>query len=158
MESVASYMPCQLGTVALSGAKTRYRFLEHTADVGIEAWGPSFSDVLQEMAYGLTSLIFGQSSTVETTKVAIQIEAADRVELLVGWLNEIVFWIESNDVIPARFYIDKANECSLSAEISGEPFSAKQHSVEHQVKSVTYHQACVKETADGWFAQVFVDL
>lgn len=54
--------------------------------------------------------------------------------------------------------IEGLGDDHLRATYSCEPFDPRRHSVERQVKSVTYHQACLEETAGGWYARVYVDL
>lgn len=135
-----------------------YKLIEHTADMGIEAWADSAVAVLQEMAQGLKSLMFGDSpaSAIRHTKLVLQAE--EPVELLVCWLNEIVYWSEKDNLVPAAFRIELLNHAALRATVSGEPFDPLRHSVERQVKSVTYHQACLEERPEGWHARVYVDL
>jgi SHS2 domain-containing protein len=135
-----------------------FRLIEHTADMGIEARAGSCRELLEAMARGLTALIFGDSPVGATVSSKIEVHAEDRVELLVAWLNEVVYWCETNNLVPATFRIEAAADDELLATISGEPFDAERHSLEHQVKSVTYHQACLEETADGWYGRVYVDL
>lgn len=135
-----------------------FRLLEHTADMGIEARSGSREGVLEEMARGLTTLIFGDSPAVAKVNAKILVRAADPVELLVSWLNEVVYWSERDDLVPATFQIEFIGDCDLQGFIAGEPFDPERHTVERQVKAVTYHQACLEETADGWYARVYVDL
>jgi SHS2 domain-containing protein len=135
-----------------------YRFLEHVADMGIEARAGSRAEVFQGMARGLVVLIFGDSPAVATASAKIAVRAEDPVELLVGWLNEVAYWCEKNDMVPSAFTIDALSDNELQAAIFGEPFTPERHAVERQVKSVTYHQACLEETPEGWYARVYVDL
>ncbi len=135
-----------------------FQLLEHTADMGIEARAGSCRELMEAMARGLVALIFGESTVRATVSAEIEVRAEDRVELLVAWLNEIVYWCENNNLVPATFRIEAAGDDELLATISGEPFDPERHSLEHQVKSVTYHQACLEETADGWYGRVYVDL
>ncbi|MDT8443293.1 MAG: archease [Desulfuromonadales bacterium] len=135
-----------------------FRLLEHTADMGIEARAASCRELLEAMAKGLVALIFGDSPVRAMINTKLEVHAEDRVELLVAWLNEIVYWSESNNIVPATFQIEAAGDDELLATVSGEPFDPERHSLEHQVKSVTYHQVCLEETADGWYGRVYVDL
>ena len=135
-----------------------YKLIEHTADMGIEAWADSAVAVLQEMAQGLKSLMFGDSPACVKMHTKIVLHAEEPVELLVCWLNEIVYWSEQDNLVPAAFCIELVNHAALRATVSGEPFDPLRHSVERQVKSVTYHQACLQKRPEGWHARVYVDL
>ena len=39
-----------------------------------------------------------------------------------------------------------------------EPFDPDRHSLCHEVKAITYHELKVVPTADGWLAEVIVDI
>ena len=135
-----------------------YKLIEHTADMGIEAWADSDVIVLVEMAQGLKALMFGESPASAKLDTQIELHAEDPAELLVCWLNEIAYWSEKNNLVPAAFRIDLLNHAALRATVWGEPFDPSRHSLERQVKSVTYHQACLEELAEAWHARVYVDL
>ena len=135
-----------------------YRLLEHTADMGIEARAASRQEVMEEMARGLTMLVFGDSKAAAKIQTEISAHAGNPVELLVSWLNEVVYWIEKDNLVPAAFRIEALGDGELMATVAGETFDPERHVVERQVKSVTYHQACLEKTDDGWYARVYVDL
>jgi SHS2 domain-containing protein len=135
-----------------------FRLLEHTADMGVEAWAGSCEGALEEIARGLATMSYGDSPAAAVVKAAIVVQAEDLVELLVNWLNEVVYWSEKENLVPADFRIESLSNGELLATVAGEPFDPVRHTVERQVKSVTYHQACLEETAEGWHARVYVDL
>lgn len=150
-------MSRELGTLALTGTG-RYRLIEHTADMGIEAWGASREEVLLAMAGGLRDMMYGDSPADEEVDAVISVTAADPVELLVGWLNEIAYRCEAADLVPAACRIESLSEGSVRGVLTAAAFDAARHVVERQVKSVTYHNACFERDADGWHARVYVDL
>lgn len=135
-----------------------FQLLEHTADMGIEARAESREKVLLEMARGLAGLMFGDGRSGAESVVEVAVQAEDSVELLVAWLNEIVYWSDSGNFVPVAFRIVQLTDTTLQAVINGELFSPECHSLERQVKSVTYHQACLEENPEGWYARVYVDL
>jgi len=139
-------------------ASSMYRLIEHTADMGIEARADSLPGVLRDMAKGLKALMFGDSRVFARLDTEVTVQAEDLTELLVCWLNEVVYWSERDNLVPAEFRIDLLSDKALRATVSGEPFDPVRHMVERQVKSVTYHRACLEEVAEGWYARVYVDL
>ena len=135
-----------------------FRLLEHTADMGVEARAGSREQVLEEMARGLAAMIYGDSPARAAVVTKIVVRGEDSVELLVRWLNEVVYWCEKDGMVPAAFLVESSSDLELRAVVSGEVFDSQRHVVERSVKSVTYHQACLDKTADGWYARVYVDL
>ena len=135
-----------------------FNFIEHTADMGLEAQADSLAAVFEEMARGLVGMIYGNSPVREMLEEEVVVRADDPVELMVAWLNEIVYRIEMDDLVVREVVINTVDDNGLHATLTGERFDAGRHSVERQVKSVTYHQACLEERPDGWYARVYVDL
>jgi SHS2 domain-containing protein len=126
--------------------------------MGIEARAESCPKVLEEMARGLTMILFGDSPVSASVVTEIHLREEDSVELMVAWLNEILYWCEQNNLVPVETRIDALEEGELWATLSGEPFDQKRHHVERQVKAITYYQACLEETSGAWHAKVYVDL
>ena len=126
--------------------------------MGIEARAASREAVVEEMARGLITLMFGNIRAEARTKAKLIVRGNDPVELLVSCLNEVVYWSEKDNLVPSALDVELIGIGELRATISGEPFDQARHSIERQVKSVTYHQACLDETPGGWYARVYVDL
>jgi len=135
-----------------------FRLLAHTADMGIEARAASREKVVEAMARGMTALMFGRSPAVARITTSFTVRAEDPVELLVSCLNELVYWSENGNLVPAALHVATISAGELQGTIAGEVFDPRRHGVERQVKSVTYHQACFEETPTGWYARVYVDL
>jgi tRNA nucleotidyltransferase (CCA-adding enzyme) len=52
----------------------------------------------------------------------------------------------------------KVTEAGLSGTAWGEPLDRTRHQLEHEVKAITYHGLRVEPKADGWLAEVIVDI
>ena len=55
-----------------------HQILEHPADLGIEAWGASFSEALSEAVAGLGGILVDPSGIVPRQKRDMKIAADDR--------------------------------------------------------------------------------
>lgn len=135
-----------------------FRLLEHTADMGIEAHAHTQPGVFIAMAQGLAALMFGGAPVRGEVRVPVQLLAGDSVELLVAWLNEVLYQCEAKRLVPADFQVLELDEVALKAILYAEPFDPARHVVERQAKAVTYHQAQLRQTSEGWAARVYVDL
>lgn len=135
-----------------------YRLLEHTADIGIEAEGESFAQLLEQAALGLRSVITDATDIQPNQEVLVELGGADREELLVAWLGELVYLFEVHHLLPAAFVIEEAGPTRLRARIRGEPLDPRRHPVEREVKAVTYHRIRVEQADGNWRARVYLDL
>ena len=146
-----------MGTLALTDHR-RFRLLEHTADIGLEATAINCADLFVAAAEGFRALVFGNSPAADTIRLEVRLEARDHAELLVAWLNEILCLSEMTRLVPATFEIIELTDHQLAAVITGEPFDPARHTVERVAKAVTYHQLVVEERQGGWYARVYIDL
>lgn len=135
-----------------------FRLLEHTADIGIDAWGPTLDSLFEQAALGLRHLLVGTSPVAHSQKHPVQLDAGDAGELMVAWLNEIIFLFETHNLVPGTFQIEWISREELRAVIHMETYTATQHTVEHQVKAATYHQLSLGQEREGWRARIYLDL
>lgn len=135
-----------------------FRLLEHTADMGIEAWADRLEELFAVAAAGLRFLMFGDCRAAAELTVNVSLRAADELELLVAWLNEIIYQVEVKHLVPADFQIVRVANGRLQARISGARFDPRRHMVERQAKAATYHQLLLEQRPAGWHARVYVDL
>lgn len=136
-----------------------FHLLEHTADMGIEAWAPSLSETYIQAAEGLSMMIFGNRRDRRAeVHCHIKLEAENAAELMVAWLSEIVYSCDVTDLVPTSFEIEELDNQHLRGTIHGETYDETRHGMERQVKAVTYHQLELRQRDNGWYTRVFVDL
>jgi len=135
-----------------------FRILEHTADIGFEAFGPTRKEVFANAACALMNLMVDLESIAPRYKLPLRVEASDMPSLLVNWLSEIVYLFDAEGWLFRDFELNEFTEHSLAAIGRGEKFDRRRHQVKLLVKAVTYHQLDLRETAEGWRAQVYVDI
>lgn len=135
-----------------------FRLIEHTADMGIEAVGDSLGDLFAQAAQGLMEMISAGAQASVREERMVEMAAGDSGELLVNWLNEILFLFEHKGFFPVEFEVEEAGEDHLRARVRGEPFDPARHPVEREVKSVTYHMLQIEPADGAWRARVYVDL
>lgn len=135
-----------------------YHFIDHPADLGIEANGRSLIEAFEQAALGLMSTILAVELVQCRDSRVISLQATDREQLLVKWLTEILYLYDGMKFAVARFQIDELTSTSLSAKVLGEPFSEDRHVTRLDVKAITYHQLLCEESEAGARVRVFLDI
>lgn len=135
-----------------------YEFLDHTADVGVRAWGSSLPELFVNVVRGMMEIMVDVDEVVPRVTRQIDIEAEDRESLLMEWLNETIYLIETENLIFCDFRILHMTDTRLSAQIAGEPLDETKQNLKTQVKAVTYHDLKVGKDKSTWFAQVILDV
>jgi SHS2 domain-containing protein len=135
-----------------------HELFEHTADLGLRATAPNLPSLFAEMAACLVSAMLEDPMSVRPAQdVQIVLAGEDREFLLFDWLKELLLRFETDHVLFAAFDV-KVTDTGLTATARGEPYDPARHVLAHEVKAITYHELKVEKTADGWLAEVIVDI
>ncbi len=133
---------------------------DHTADVGLRISAADLDDLFRTAAEALFDYVVVNRLEVRAVKIEhVELNAESADELLVSWLNELIFRCETTHRLYARFDVRVAADgLSLVAEIAGEPIDRARHVLDHEVKAVTHHGLSLVEVGSGWVAEVILDI
>jgi SHS2 domain-containing protein len=135
-----------------------YETFEHTADLGLRVRAPDLDTLFVEAGQALFSAIVEDLATVRPLRqIDVRLAAEDREYLLFDWLKELLYHFDSEHLLLSRFEAH-VDETGLQGTAWGEPLDRSRHNLEHEVKAITYHGLRVEQTADGWLAEVIVDI
>jgi SHS2 domain-containing protein len=164
--------PASVGAAAGDGG---FELLEHTADVGIRAWGATLEAAFEQATLGLAEVL-GAVRPGPGQPVTLEVSAADHGGLLVDWLNEVLWLQEVRQaavagVRVARVALDEPDGGGAGADDPGpgggegvargvvelaDGGSAPDGTF---VKAVTYHRLRVeREPGGGWIVEVYLDV
>lgn len=135
-----------------------YELIEHTADIGIRVSGKTKEDIFASAACAMFDIMVVSGAIDSKVQHSLTIEGASTEELLVCFLNELIYLFMSKKFLPAKFRIVKMNNRCLVVLISGEKFNSKRHRLKTEIKAATYHNLKVKKTTTGYQAEVIFDL
>jgi SHS2 domain-containing protein len=116
----------------------RYRLLEHTADAMVEAHGESLGERFANAAYAMFDQMTDASKVLPKGEVRIEVSAEGRDQLLVDFLQELLFLNDTENLVFGEFEVDTDGK-SLVALARGEAFDESRHPKRSVVKGVTYH-------------------
>ncbi len=134
---------------------------DHTADVGLRVRGIDLDDVFRTAAAGVFDYVVANREAVQPRVVeTIALHADSTAELLVVWLNELIFRSETQHKLYADFDLHVAPDGrALTASIAGEPIDRDRHILDHEVKAVTRHALELdRDAAGGWVAELILDI
>jgi len=134
-----------------------FEIINHTADVGIVAYGADLSQAFANAARALFSLITELDDVAEVLHRDIELTAPDEEGLLVEWLNELIYLFDTENILFKRFDIITLNNTQLKARSYGEKVDKSKHKLKTGVKAATYHMLKV-DKGDGCQVQVLFDI
>ena len=138
-----------------------YRFIDHTADVAADLTGGSLEELFLSAAQALTDTITELSAVQPAVTQSVTLESGAVEDLLVDWLNELLYRFEVQNVLFADGSVtveDRAGHWHLDAAVAGEPYDPARHPVRVLVKSATYHGLKVAHEQGTWGARVVFDI
>jgi SHS2 domain-containing protein len=100
-----------------------HRVLPHTADVIIEAWGPSRLECLEEAVLALVDS-FACVAVAATKPVPIELDEQADEALLVSLLDEVIYVIDVLGGVPANLALAQTEDGRVVGVIDLAPFSA----------------------------------
>jgi len=133
----------------------RFEELDHTADVGIRAYGATLEELFENAAAGMFSLIVDPESVKLRGEVEVQVTAEDLGGLMVNWLQELLFLHETQHLVFCEFDVS-IDKLDLTGRARGEAIDKRRHDLKLSLKAVTYHR--LKVDPEKGIAEVIFDI
>jgi SHS2 domain-containing protein len=122
----------------------KYEFVEHTADLTFKAYGRDLDQLFENAAEALESTLIMLEAVALSATTTIEMTSDSCDDLLYDWLAELLVMFEVN-----RFAVKKCivniTGLSLRAECWGERIDPNKHTLNTEVKAVTYHNLQIKK-------------
>jgi SHS2 domain-containing protein len=135
-----------------------WRTFEHQADVGLAVDAPDGPGLFAEAGLALLSLVCDVERVAERERYELSGTAPAVEELLVDWLNDLVYLVEGQGVVCRRIEFPDWAETAYHAVLHGERADADRHRLRGVVKAATYHDLSVSRDRAGWHARVILDV
>ncbi len=134
-----------------------YEIVDHTADVAIVARGADVGEAFASAGRALLSLITEPDSVAEVEERRIELSADDLEDLLVAWLNELIYLFDVENLLLSGFDVRLVGDTGLVATARGERVDKTRHRIKLGVKAATHHMLEI-DRGDGVRLQVLFDI
>lgn len=136
----------------------RFDIIEHTADTGVVAYGADLKEAFANVACGMFSLMADLEAVEEKVCRQVEVEADDCENLVVSWLNELLFLLDVERLVFRRFEVAELSHTGLKARCYGEKLDFLRHSLRGGIKAATYHMLRVGRDDEGCSIRVIFDV
>lgn len=144
----------------------RYKEFDHTADIGVEVYGATLEELLQNAGYALLNTMVDVTTIQSRISRTITVSGVDIEILVINWLRELLYQCMVEQEV---YHVFDVQECeapqppetqayTCRAVVTGEPFDPARHRFRTEIKAVTYHQCQIGRRETGWFARVLFDV
>ncbi len=139
-----------------------HRFLEHTTDAYIEAWGPTLERAFAQAAEAFYETMLNVQKIDPILEEHIQVAGHDKKELLYNWIEQLLLEFDIKAIVYASYHIiiapDDRTSFKLRGRVRGEKYDRGKHGAKTEVKGVTYHLMTIEEDAKEAKIRFILDL
>ncbi len=143
-----------MSTGGVVTAGSGYEEVEHTADWALRVWGRDLRELLLQAAHGMLASVGAQPAPGRQETRTVEVEAPDQESLLVSWLEELLYHMETRHVTFTDIDLEVESETRLRARVTERPLA----DLRKHIKAVTYHNLSIQETPRGLEATVVFDV
>jgi SHS2 domain-containing protein len=145
------------------GKSGKFNFLEKlvTADIAFEAFGKNLNQLFENSALALNETMVDTKTVSAKVKKIFKLQNAELNNLLVDFLNEIIYYKDADSMIFSKFKVkveQKDKLWKLTAEIFGDKIDWKKHKLLADAKAATWHMFELQKKGKVWRAQVVIDI
>lgn len=130
-----------------------FQEVEHTADWALDIWAPSLEQMFEQAARGVLVLTGVKLAPQARETRHLDLLAIDLESLLVNFLNELLYWGESECLAFDDFHLS-IQGLHLTGCVGGAPIAAQYK----EIKAVTYHNLMVHYDAGLFRARIVFDI
>ena len=138
----------------------KYKYLQHTADAKFQAFGKTLEQAFSHAALATVSLMWDCEKIESRVEQTIEVSGRDEKQLLLNFLEEVLFLIDSRLFLLKRVKNIKISKQKgqfwLEARLAGDNHSEKYRTF-GEVKAITYNEMEIVQK-DSVKVQVVVDM
>jgi len=133
-----------------------FEILEHKADLKIRVFGKTKEELFENAMIGMFESAKYESTKQPITKqITTKIKSVDLPSLLVDFLSEVLYLVETEKLVFEKAEFKKFTENEIEAILFGRPL--KRMGV--HIKGVTYHDLDIHREKNGtWQATILFDI
>jgi SHS2 domain-containing protein len=131
-----------------------WQAIDHMGDMGIRVTAPDLPSLFREGALALVD-ITGAGSQEGGEAREVSVRGLDQVDLLVRWLQEILYLLMVKDLRVRGIEILSLTETDARAQVLG---SCLKTPLKREIKAVTYHGLDIIHRGDSYEVSIILDL
>lgn len=131
-----------------------YKFLEHTAELKIQATGKTLNQAFEQLAKAISNYMGQGKKISQNKKVKINLSEKNKEALLYNFIEKLISLLDTKNFMTSSAKV-KIKDNSLSAEIKGD--NSKKYNLNY-IKSPTYSEMKIEKNKSGWKIQIVLDV
>jgi SHS2 domain-containing protein len=135
-----------------------FEIINHTADISIKAYGKNLKQLFENAALGMFNILADLEGITTSTELEIKVEAPDKEELLIEWLDELLYNFYTKNIIFCNFDINELIDNNLTAKVKGRFIGENKNRLKTEIKAATRHDLHITQKDDTYEVQIVFDV
>ncbi len=136
----------------------RFEIVDHTADIAMRAYGSTLKELFQNAALGMFNILADLEGIKSSTEIAIKVDGIDKEELLIAWLEELLYNFYTKNIIFSEFNITELTDTDLAAKVKGRFVGENKNRLKSEIKAATRHELKIGKKDDQYETQIVFDV
>lgn len=136
----------------------KYRLTTRQSELAVKVTGGSQAELFANSAFALFDVMSDVEKIEIKERLPLEVEGADRDDLLVNWMRELLYLYQRSGFLLKEFVIREVKDTSVKAEVCGEKVDPDRHEIKQEIAAVAYHQSRMTKTGNQWTAQLIFEV
>ena len=136
----------------------RYEQFSHTADIGVRVYGGTLKQLFENAAFAMFDIIADLDGLRGEIVHNIELTAPDQEELLISWLDELLYYFYTKGVIFYDFKVEELSPDLIKAKAFGRAVSDNRNRLKTEIKAATYYDLKIVKTDDYYQVDIVFDV
>lgn len=135
----------------------KYRLTARQSELAVRVTGKSQADLFANSAFALFDVMADVNKIEIKEKLPLEVEGADRDDLMVNWMRELLYLYQGSGYLLKEFAIREVKDTLVKAEVCGEKIDPDRHEIKQEIVAVAYNQSRMTKTGNQWIAQLIFE-
>ena len=140
------------------GRGCRHRSVPHTADLRIEAWGPSREDCIAEAIHGLVESFADVSGAGCHHTIECHLAAGSDADLLAVAVEEVIYGLDTSGEVPVAIEVGRAADGGIDLVLRAVDASTVEIIGAAPKAASLSGLACAADASGHWSCAVTIDV
>ena len=138
----------------------KYKYINHTADLKVRAYGKTLEEAFANAAIGGFDFLTDTTKIKKKTEKKISIKSKRLEALLYDFLEELLFLLDTESFIISDFKDMKIKQAKDKFELTcvAQGDSYKNYDVKGDIKAITYSEMLIKKEKTGFVIEAVFDI
>ena len=126
--------------------------------MGIRVFGKDLKELFENAAFGMFDCIADLEGLKTSVEEIVEADGETIEELLVAWLDELLYRFCTEEIIFSKFQIEALSENRIRAKVFGRPVATNRNRLKTEIKAVTYADLKINKTDNGYQVEIIFDV